>query len=74
MTLTLCSGSLLQDPKFTRLVTKLQLSLASLLTVSPSLLAQVAAYTITARLAPHWNKVTISSNRFFGNLLGLSGW
>ena len=58
LTLPLCSGSLLQDPKLTRLVTKLQLSLASLLTVSPSLLAQVAAYTITARLAPHWNKVT----------------
>ena len=50
---------MLQDPKFTRLVTKLQLSLASLLTVSPSLLAQVAAYTITARLAPYWNKVII---------------
>ena len=53
---------MLQDLKLTRLVTKLQLSLASLLTVSPGLLAKVAAYTITARLAPHWNKVTIFSN------------
>ena len=55
--LVVCPQALSRKDKFLSLCSKLRLSLSGSLSLSPSLLSSCLSYSLSARLAPHWNRV-----------------
>ena len=53
----ICQPQLLASEKFQTVIKKLQLCLSFQPEVTPSILEECVAYTVSARLAPIWNKV-----------------